>query len=108
MCTYFRVLKDLGITGVVNAAQGSMEDWNYVKTGPAYYQAAGMGGYMFQFNYKKYIVAAKVWYSLPYMYRPKHRMVHVPNSYRYNDRQWFRVDWYICDSGQVIYWHGRY
>ena len=37
------MLRELGITAVLNAAQGSMEDWNYVKTGPAYYQAAGMG-----------------------------------------------------------------
>jgi hypothetical protein len=41
----FRVLKDLKVTAVLNAAQGSMEDWNYVNTGPAYYQAVGMGMY---------------------------------------------------------------
>jgi hypothetical protein len=33
------------VTAVLNAAQGSMEDWNYVNTGPAYYQAVGMGMY---------------------------------------------------------------
>ena len=38
-----RVLKELGVTAVLNAAHGSMEDWDYVKTGPAYYQAVGMG-----------------------------------------------------------------
>ena len=37
------MLKELGVTAVLNAAHGSMEDWDYVKTGPAYYQAVGMG-----------------------------------------------------------------
>lgn len=30
MCT--RVLKELGVTAVLNSAQGTMTDWNYVNT----------------------------------------------------------------------------
>lgn len=41
MC--IRILKDdLGVTAVVNAAQGSMSDWNYVNTKESYYAGAGI------------------------------------------------------------------
>ena len=30
-------MRDLGITGVLNAAQGSMADWSYVNTKETYY-----------------------------------------------------------------------
>ena len=40
MC--IRILKDLGVTAVVNAAQGSMTDWNYVNTKESYYAGANI------------------------------------------------------------------
>ena len=38
MC--IRLLKDLGVTAVLNAAHGKMSDWNYVNTGEAYYKGS--------------------------------------------------------------------
>ena len=35
MC--LRVLEGLGVTAVLNAAQGEMTDWNYVNTKASYY-----------------------------------------------------------------------
>ena len=35
-------LRDLGVTAVLNAAQGSMSDWNYVNTKAPYYTTVGM------------------------------------------------------------------
>ena len=40
MC--IRLLKEMGITAVLNAAQGSMTDWNYVNTKASYYSNAGI------------------------------------------------------------------
>lgn len=37
-----RILKDLGITAVVNCAQGEMTDWNYVNTKASYYSGANV------------------------------------------------------------------
>ncbi len=36
------VLRDLGVTAVLNAAQGAMTDWNYVNTKESYYAHAGI------------------------------------------------------------------
>ena len=40
MCV--RLLKEMGVTAVLNAAQGSMSDWNYVNTKESYYQGTGL------------------------------------------------------------------
>lgn len=32
----------MGVTAVLNAAQGSMSDWNYVNTKSIYYEGVGM------------------------------------------------------------------
>ena len=40
MC--IRILRQLGITAVLNAAQGHMGDWNYVNTRESYYHSAGI------------------------------------------------------------------
>lgn len=37
-----RVLKDLGITAVLNAAQGDMDNWSYVNTKEHYYAGTGI------------------------------------------------------------------
>ena len=37
-----RLLKELGVTAVLNAAQGTMSDWNYVNTRESYYQGTGI------------------------------------------------------------------
>lgn len=34
----FRILKEMGVTAVVNCGQGELAEWNYVNTGPAYYK----------------------------------------------------------------------
>lgn len=36
------LLKEMGVTGVVNAAQGVMCDWNYVNTKESYYSGKGI------------------------------------------------------------------
>ena len=40
MC--LRVLEGLGVTAVLNAAQGEMTDWNYVNTKASYYAGKGI------------------------------------------------------------------
>ena len=40
MC--LRVLEGLGVTAVLNAAQGEMTDWNYVNTKASYYSGKGI------------------------------------------------------------------
>ena len=32
------ILRDLGVTAVLNAAQGTMSEWNYVNTRESYYR----------------------------------------------------------------------
>ncbi len=36
------MLKKLGVTAVLNAAQGEMTDWNYVNTKQSYYSGKGI------------------------------------------------------------------
>ena len=36
------MLEDLGVTAVLNAAQGEMTDWNYVNTKASYYSGKGI------------------------------------------------------------------
>ncbi|XP_023328603.1 dual specificity protein phosphatase 3 isoform X2 [Eurytemora carolleeae] len=40
LCT--RILKEMGVTAVVNCGQGELTEWNYVNTGPAYYKMVNM------------------------------------------------------------------
>ena len=40
LCT--GVLREMGVTAVLNAAQGSMTDWNYVNTKEIYYSGLGI------------------------------------------------------------------
>ena len=40
-----KILRELGITAVLNTAQGSMSDWNYVNTREAYYKGTGIEFY---------------------------------------------------------------
>ena len=35
-------LREMGVTGVLNAAQGSMTDWSYVNTKEIYYTGVGI------------------------------------------------------------------
>ena len=42
MVSCFRILKDLGVTAVLNAAQGNLEGWSLVNTKEGFYRPHGI------------------------------------------------------------------